>query len=118
MKYIVIDHEVNVSIICDTQKEVIEYCGYDVHEITFEPLLEDIKGIYEVIEIEGDIKCLNSVEEDELIMVLDDIDGETMENVIREVGMEDQMLRQLIMTMPLNQIEELIFERKELDCQN
>ena len=47
-----------------------------------------------------------------------EIDGETMENIIREVGMEDQMLRQLIMTMPIDQIEYLVAERKELDGQN
>ena len=47
-----------------------------------------------------------------------EIDGETMENIIREVGMEDQMLRQLIMTMPIDQIEYLVTERKELDGQN
>lgn len=47
-----------------------------------------------------------------------EIDGETMENIIREVGMEDQMLRQLIMTMPIDRIEYLVAERKELDGQN
>lgn len=47
-----------------------------------------------------------------------EIDGETMENIIREVGMEDQMLRQLILTMPIEQIEHLINERKEFDGQN
>jgi hypothetical protein len=47
-----------------------------------------------------------------------EIDGETMENIIREVGMEDQMLRQLILTMPIEQVEPLINERKELDGQN
>lgn len=47
-----------------------------------------------------------------------EIDGETMENIIREVGMEDQMLRQLIMTMPIDKIEYLVAERKELDWQN
>lgn len=47
-----------------------------------------------------------------------EVDGETMENIIREVGMEYQMLRQLIMTMPIDQIEHLVAERKELDRQN
>jgi hypothetical protein len=47
-----------------------------------------------------------------------EIDGESMENIIREVGMEDQMLRQLILTMPIEQVEPLINERKELDGQN
>jgi hypothetical protein len=47
-----------------------------------------------------------------------EIDGETMENIIREVGMEDQMLRQLMLTMPIEQVEYLMDERKELDGQN
>jgi hypothetical protein len=54
----------------------------------------------------------------EIINALKEVDGETMENIIREVGMEDQMLRQLIMTMPVDQIEYLVAERKELDGQN
>jgi len=54
----------------------------------------------------------------EIINTLKEVDGETMENIIREVGMEDQMLRQLIMTMPVDQIEYLVAERKELDGQN
>jgi len=54
----------------------------------------------------------------EIINALKEVDGETMENIIREVGMEDQLLRQLIMTMPVDQIEYLVAERKELDGQN
>jgi len=40
-----------------------------------------------------------------------EVDGETMEYIIRKVGMEDQMLRQLIMTMPYEQIESLTKEK-------
>ena len=44
-----------------------------------------------------------------------DCDGETMEFILRKVGMEYQMLRQLMMTMPLEQVEYLLKERKQLD---
>ena len=45
-----------------------------------------------------------------------EVDGETMEHIIRSVGMEEQMLRQLIMThTPYHQIEDLISERRQLD---
>jgi len=54
-KYIKIDYVLNFSNICDTKEEVIESCGYEVDEITFEELLEKVKGTYEVIEIEGDV---------------------------------------------------------------
>ena len=43
-----------------------------------------------------------------------DCDGETMQFILRKVGMEYQMLRQLIMTMPLEQVEYLLKERKQL----
>jgi hypothetical protein len=59
MKYLKIDWELGFSSICDTKEEVIEGCGYDVDEITFEELLEEVKGVYEIIEIEGEIKWLN-----------------------------------------------------------
>jgi hypothetical protein len=40
-----------------------------------------------------------------------EIDGETMEYVLRAIGMEDQMLRQLIMEAPMLQVQELIDEK-------
>ena len=43
-----------------------------------------------------------------------DCDGETMDFILRKVGMEYQILRQLIMTMPLEQVEYLLKERKQL----
>jgi hypothetical protein len=40
-----------------------------------------------------------------------DVDGETMEYIIKEVGMKPQMLRQLIMSSPAKDTREL-FEEK------
>ena len=40
-----------------------------------------------------------------------DIDGETMQYIIEKLGMDDQILRQLVMTKPKNQIEELLNEK-------
>lgn len=54
MKYLKIDFEGGFSSICDTKEEVIEGCGYDVDEITFEELLVEVEGVYEIIEIKGD----------------------------------------------------------------
>lgn len=51
--------------------------------------------------IEYIIESLNTIE----------VDGETMEYIIRKVGMEDQMLRQLIMNSPVRTTREL-FEEK------
>ena len=51
-----------------------------------------------------------------IIDQLDDIevDGETMQHILQKVGMEWQMLRQLMLTMPIEQVEYLIEERKDL----
>jgi hypothetical protein len=43
-----------------------------------------------------------------------EVDGETMEYILKQVGMEYQMLRQLMLTLPIEEIENLIEERKEL----
>ena len=42
------------------------------------------------------------------------VDGETMGYILDQVGMEHQMLRQLMLTLPIEEIENLIEERKEL----
>ena len=36
--------------------EVIEGCGYEVDEITFEELCEQISGIYDIVEVTGDFQ--------------------------------------------------------------
>ena len=52
--------------------------------------------------------------ENNIIQTLKEVDGETMQHILKETGMEWQMLRQLIMTLPLEQVEYLIEERKDL----
>lgn len=43
------------------------------------------------------------------------VDGETMQYILQQVGMEYQMLRQLMLRMPIQQVEYLFEERKELE---
>jgi hypothetical protein len=43
-----------------------------------------------------------------------EVDGETMQHILKETGMEWQMLRQLMLTMPIEQVEYLLEERKDL----
>ena len=43
-----------------------------------------------------------------------DVDGETMQYILKEVGMEWQMLRQLMLTAPIEQINYLLEEREDL----
>jgi hypothetical protein len=44
-----------------------------------------------------------------------DVDGETMQYILNKVGMEDQMHRQLVMTMPTEKTLELLDEKKDLE---
>lgn len=44
-----------------------------------------------------------------------DIDGETLEYIIRAIGMETQMLRQLIMTASMSSVQELVYEKTLLE---
>lgn len=50
------------------------------------------------------LQIINTLKEKE-------IDGETMQYIIESLGMDDQMLRQLIMTKPISQVEELLTEK-------
>ena len=43
-----------------------------------------------------------------------EVDGETMQYILKEVGMEWQMLRQLMLTAPIEQVEYILEERKDL----
>ena len=43
-----------------------------------------------------------------------EVDGETMEHIIRQVDMEDQMLRQLLLQADTETLVQLIMERREL----
>ena len=41
-----------------------------------------------------------------------DVDGETMEYILKQVGMEDQMLRQLMLSRPFGDVEYVWEERR------
>jgi hypothetical protein len=42
------------------------------------------------------------------------VDGETMQYILKEVGMEDQMLRQLVMSNPESDTKDLLDEKIEI----
>lgn len=63
--------------------------------------MEKVLGMSKVDAV---IQYLNSIE----------VDGETMEYIIRKVGMEEQMLRQLIMSSPVRTTRDLFEERVSL----
>jgi hypothetical protein len=45
----------------------------------------------------------------------DSIDGETMQYILKELGMEDQMLKQLVMSQPIEEVRYMFEEREELE---
>ena len=51
----------------------------------------------------------------EIIEAVSNVDGETMQHILEEVGMELQMLRQLIMSAPAGLVESLIEERNNIN---
>jgi hypothetical protein len=40
-----------------------------------------------------------------------DVDGETMQYILENVGMGDQMLRQLMMSQPIDEVKYIFIER-------
>ena len=57
IKYLKVDLQECYGIsLCDTKEEVLEGCGYDVDEITFEDLLVRMVGVYEIVEVKGDFE--------------------------------------------------------------
>ncbi len=66
--------------------------------------------IYETAQMEQHAASVNRV-----INILNEIevDGETMQYIIQRVGMEDQMLRQLVMSQPFEQVKDLWEERRD-----
>ena len=53
----------------------------------------------------------------EIIESLRDVDGETMQHILEEVGMGDQMLRQLIMSAQQYQVDDILEEKRILSNQ-
>ena len=43
-----------------------------------------------------------------------EVDGETMQYILKETDMEWQMLRQLMLMAPIEQVEYLVEEKKDL----
>lgn len=54
---------------------------------------------------------------DQIILQLKqiEVDGESMEYIIKEVGMEDQMLRQLLLKANMELVQELVEEKALLE---
>jgi hypothetical protein len=70
--------------------------------------------VYETEQMES------SINRDMVLKVIDlletiDVDGETMQYILQRVGMEEQMLRQLVMSSPYTDTSDLLEEKVEQD---
>lgn len=54
-------------------------------------------------------------QQNNIIQTLKEVDGETVQYILQKIGMDSQMLRQLIMTMPLEDIQNEMSERVDLE---
>jgi hypothetical protein len=63
--------------------------------------------------IQGVINQMNMNRKD-IIAAMDLMDGETVEQILREIGMEDQMLRQLVMKSKEEDVLTLLEEKKSI----
>ena len=59
------------------------------------------------------MQSLSTVDTVITYLVAMDVEGDTMEYIIKEVGMKQQMLRQLIMSSPLKEVQTLLEEKLE-----
>jgi hypothetical protein len=54
-------------------------------------------------------------QQNNIIQTLKEVDGETVQYILQKIGMDSQMLRQFIMTMPLEDIQNEISDRIDLE---
>lgn len=54
-------------------------------------------------------------QQNNIIRTLKEVDGETVQYILEKIGMDDQMLRQLIMTKSLKSIHAEMSERFDLE---
>jgi len=91
-------------------KEVIENNWYGLFEVKEEPKKEEPPtSLCETPQTHEFVKDIIAK------LKVIDVDGETMQYILQQVGMEDQMLRQLVMSNPESDTKDLLEEKKELN---
>ena len=92
---------------------LVTECGRTL-DITWNPLgfFKSYHVIYETPLMKGHP---GMVEEVVAMLKHIEVDGETMQCILERVGMEDQMLRQLVMSQPIGEVEYVFEERKQLE---
>ena len=99
------EHETQITTECG-RTVIITWCSngyYQSYQVIYEtPQMESTFKRDVVMDI---IKKLRTIE----------VDGETMQYILEKVGMQDQMLRQLVMSQPIEEVRYMFEEREELE---
>jgi hypothetical protein len=109
-----------INVFDTNSTELTTECGRTV-VITWEDnYYKSYKVIYETAQMSEGEFVRNRIEQiinnlRSLTLKGDCVDGETMQYILKEVGMEDQMLKQLIMSQPIEEVRYMIEEREEYE---
>jgi len=102
-------HDIEIALDLN-DKEVIENNWYGLFEVKEEPKKEEPPtSLCETPQTHEFVKDIIAK------LKVIGVDGETMQYILKEVGMEDQMLRQLVMSNPESDTKDLLEEKKELN---
>ena len=93
--------------------------------------LKEYNGMYNISSIVEDYDGSDWVDEEQALEIIDyvndqvdlvietinenNFDGETMQFILKEVGMEWQMLRQLMLEAPMEEVEKLMNGKRDLE---
>jgi hypothetical protein len=102
-------HDIEIALDLN-DKEVIENNWYGLFEVKEEPKKEEPPT-----ELCKTPQTHEFVKDIIAKLKVIDVDGETMQYILQQVGMEDQMLRQLVMSNPESDTKDLLEEKKELN---
>ncbi len=99
-------HDIEIALDLN-DKEVIENNWYGLFEVKEEPKKEEPPtSLCETPQTHEFVKDIIAK------LKVIGVDGETMQYILKEVGMEDQMLRQLVMNTPTSETIDLLEEKR------
>jgi hypothetical protein len=93
------------KLITEDGKELIIYWYSNGYYQSYQVIYETAQMQQHAVNVNQVINILREIE----------VDGETMQYILEKVGMQDQMLRQLVMSQPIGEVEYMFKERKQFE---
>jgi hypothetical protein len=93
------------KLITEDSKELIIYWYTDGYYQGYQVIYETAQMQQHAANVNRIINILTEIE----------VDGETMQYILEKVGMADQMLKQLVMSQPIEEVRYMFEEREELE---